>query len=129
MWPRHTETLENVQQHLMCFKVTHWHLSSSSLHLTTCFSIRFWKTLMVSLLLFVEVHVIPQFELVLSCMQMTSFRMTPSLCRKSTRGFQYMGDKSLSHQHFSGWIVFICITIRREKATKWIHYILGDHKA
>ena len=35
------EMLENFQQHLVFFKVTHWHLSSSSLYLTTFFVKRF----------------------------------------------------------------------------------------
>ena len=51
---------EFFQQHLVFFKVTHWHLSSSSHYLTTFFVKRFQTTLMVSLLLLVEVHVIQQ---------------------------------------------------------------------
>ena len=62
----------NFQQNMVFFKVTHRHLSSSSPYLTTFFVKRFWTTLMVSLLLLVEVHVIPLFELVFSCMQTTS---------------------------------------------------------
>ena len=37
----------------------------------------------------------------IAALGLKSVRMTPSLCRKSTREFQYMGDNSLSHLHFS----------------------------
>ena len=72
---------ENFQQHLVFLKVTHWHLSSSSPYLTTFFVKSFQTTLMVSLLLLVEAHVIPQFKLVLSCMQRTSQSLVTQLTR------------------------------------------------
>ena len=66
-------------KHLVFFNVTYWHLSSSSHYLTTFFVKRYKTTLMVSLLLLVEVHVVQQFELVLSCMQTTSQSLATQL--------------------------------------------------
>ena len=59
------------------------HLSSSSTYLTTFFVKRLWTTLMVSLLLFVEVVVIPQFELVHSYMQTTSQSLVTQLTKRN----------------------------------------------